>query len=525
MNRWQDFRERVFYDQHTGLTLDLSGIDTFPLLEDKMKTVFANMDALEMGAIANRDENRMVGHYWLRDPDLAPTFAIAEEIRQAKAEILSFARQVHEEGIFQNLLLIGIGGSSLGPAFVADALSKGKEDRMRLFLLDNTDPDGMDRIFSALEGQWEETLVLVISKSGGTVETRNGMEETKARYHNVTLSFPEHAVAITMKDSALDRLREKEHWLKSFPLWDWVGGRTSVLSPVGLLPLALLGADIDGLLAGAAASDRVTRQKAVGQNPAALLALAWHHLTGGKGGKEMVILPYKDRLSLFSRYLQQLVMESLGKEEDRKGNKVDQGIAVFGNKGATDQHSYVQQLLAGPANFFIVFLEVLAGRAGDSPIVGEESTSGDYLEAFLLGTGRALAAQRKDAITITIPQIDGYHIGVLLALFERTVGYYADLTDINAYHQPAVEMGKKSAGLMIELKNQLVDFLEARRGCSYTAPELAGLLQKENALSPLLEREEAPYYIFRILRYLAANQDGIDSEIGEKFIDTRFYCH
>ena len=128
------------------------------------------------------------------------------------------------------------------------------------------------------------------------------------------------------------------------------------MSCVGLLPAALQGLYIEGLLQGAKLCDEVTRSKDTSRNPAALLALSWHYATGGRGAKDMVILPYKDRLMLFSRYLQQLVMESLGKEKDLDGRVVNQGIAVYGNKGTTDQHAYVQQLREGVNNFFATFI-------------------------------------------------------------------------------------------------------------------------------------------------------------------------
>src|SRR5262249_43261696 len=149
---------------------------------------------------------------------------------------------------------------------------------------------------------------------------------------------PRHAVAITMPGSHLDHDAAEQRWLARFPMFDWVGGRTSVLSAVGLVPAALQGLDIDGLLAGAAACDEATRSHDPHGNPAALLALMWYHATGGKGKKDMVVLPYKDRLLLFSRYLQQLVMESLGKQLDLEGRRVEQGLSVYGNKGSTDQH-------------------------------------------------------------------------------------------------------------------------------------------------------------------------------------------
>ena len=176
---------------------------------------------------------------------------------------------------------------------------------------------------------------------GGTPETRNGMLLVADAYRKAGLDFTRHAVAITMPGSKMDQTAAAERWLDRFPMFDWIGGRTSVLSAVGLLPAALQGLDIDGLLAGAAACDEATRRHDVKTNPAALMALMWYHATGGKGLKDMVVLPYKDRLLLFSRYLQQLVMESLGKQLDLQGRRVDQGLAVYGNKGSTDQHAYV----------------------------------------------------------------------------------------------------------------------------------------------------------------------------------------
>ena len=160
-------------------------------------------------------------------------------------------------------------------------------------------------------------------------------------------------------DSNLDKFAVANHWLARFPMWDWVGGRTSETSAVGLLPMALQGFDVDAFLEGAMECDKITRINNVKVNPAALLALMWCYIGNDKGAKDMVILPYKDRLELISRYLQQLVMESLGKERDLDGNVVHQGIAVYGNKGSTDQHAYIQQLRDGLNNFFATFIEVL----------------------------------------------------------------------------------------------------------------------------------------------------------------------
>ena len=157
----------------------------------------------------------------------------------------------------------------------------------------------------------------------------------KKVYSDRNLDFATHAFAITGKSSKLEAIAEREGWLAIFPMRDWVGGRTSELSPVGLVAAALQGIDIRAMLEGAKTMDALTRKPSLKENPAALLAMAWYAAGHGRGEKDMVILPYKDSLLLFSRYLQQLIMESLGKEKDLDGNVVNQGIAVYGNKGST----------------------------------------------------------------------------------------------------------------------------------------------------------------------------------------------
>ena len=377
---WNRYQKYLCLVPSLDLSLDISRMSFddgfFARMSPALDRAYTDMDGLEHGDIANPDEKRMVGHYWLRDPRRAPTADLTAAIEHTLAEVKSFAAEVHAGRVkpptapgFSRVLSIGIGGSALGPMFVADALGQASSDKMQIHFLDNTDPEGIARVLTALQGRLGETLCLVISKSGGTPETRNGMLYARAAYQCAGLSFPSHAVAITGAGSHLDRQAEAEGWLRRFPMWDWVGGRTSETSAVGLLPAALQGLDIDALLAGAAACDEVTRSHDTKKNPAALLALMWYHATEGHGRKDMVVLPYKDRLLLFSRYLQQLIMESLGKRLDLLGKRVDQGLAVYGNKGSTDQHAYVQQLRDGVNNFFVVFLRVL--ESGGLPLLVE----------------------------------------------------------------------------------------------------------------------------------------------------------
>lgn len=502
---WNRFKTHCYQYPSLGVALDLSRVpfpdDFLAGIEPRMQQAFAAMAALEKGAIANPDEQRMVGHYWLRAPQLAPTPELAAEITGTLAAIKEFAAKVHQgeiagpAGKFRELLVIGIGGSALGPQLASHALGRqrGARDKLNVRFFDNTDPDGMDYVLKEIGSKLKQTLVLVISKSGGTAETRNGMLEAAAAFKAAGLDPTKHFVAVTGAGSKLDQLSQKEGWLARFPMWDWVGGRTSELCAVGLLPAALQGIKIDQLLAGAAAMDKLTRKPSLKDNPAALLAATWYFATDGRGSKDMVVLPYKDRLLLFSRYLQQLVMESLGKERDLQGNVVNQGISVYGNKGSTDQHAYVQQLREGVNNFFVTFIEVLKDRAGDSLEVEPGITSGDFLQGFYLGTRDALSEKDRASITLTIPDVSPRSLGMLIALYERVVGLYASLIGINAYHQPGVEAGKKAAGGVIALKLKLAAALQAAPGQAFTAEQLATQVGGD------------PELAFKILEHLAAN--------------------
>ena len=510
---WDRFQQYLLRHEQLGFSVDISRM-RFPdgflaKMEPLARRAFEQMKALEAGAMANPDEGRMVGHYWLRASQLAPTAEVRHEIESTKSAIEEFARNIHGAGMFTDLLLIGIGGSALGPQFVSDALGT-PEDAMRLHFFDNSDPEGMDRVLRHLEPRLEHTLTVVISKSGGTKETRNGMLEAQARYEKLGLHFAKNFVAVTGRGSELDTVAEKQGWLARFPMWDWVGGRTSVMSAVGLVPLCLQGVDTEDFLAGAAAMDEWTRTSETAKNPAMLLALMWHFAGNGRGAKDMVVLPYKDRLVLFSKYLQQLVMESLGKEFDLTGQRVNQGIAVYGNKGSTDQHAYVQQLRDGIPNFFVTFIEVRRGRAGKSLEVEPGVTTGDYLQGFLRGTRTALYEGGRDSITVSIPEVTPFHVGALIALYERAVGFYGSLVNINPYHQPGVEAGKKAATAVIELQLRARETLEKSVGRPQTAAELAGRLQAD--VEP----------VYHVLTHLAANDPFVRATRGTSPAEDRF---
>ncbi|QDV28694.1 Glucose-6-phosphate isomerase [Planctopirus ephydatiae] len=517
---WARYSTGLYRNEELGFSLDLSRVRMSPseqsAIAEMFPMAFSAMAQLEAGSIANKDEGRMVGHYWLRAPQLAPTPELEADILQAIFDVKAFCQAVHageilgHGGKFTDVLLIGIGGSALGPQFIATALAS-SHDKLHMSFFDNTDPDGIDLVLSSLASRLSTTLVVVVSKSGGTPETRNGMLEAQAAFQSAGIPFAPQAVAITQAGSKLDQTAQSEGWLKTFPMWDWVGGRTSVMSTVGLVPAALQGLDIDSLLEGAGQMDSLTRVPQVKENPAALLAMAWYHCGQGRGSKDMVLLPYKDRLALFSKYLQQLVMESLGKELDRKGQKVNQGIAVYGNKGSTDQHAYVQQLRDGLNNFFATFIEVLKDRQRDSIEVDAGVTSGDYLYGFYAGTRKALYESGRDSITITVNEVNAHSVGALIALYERAVGLYAELVNINAYHQPGVEAGKKAAAQILALQSQAVEVVVSNKA-SLTADEVAKLANASDVES-----------IYGILRHLAANPSrGIVRQPGKTPAEDRF---
>lgn len=499
---WATFSGLYHEYPEVGFTLDLSASGVTESVLESLSGPLAKaidaMVALEGGSIANPDEKRMVGHYWLRAPQLAPSPELTDRIEQTVDRIEQFAADIHSGKIstpeghrFDTVISIGIGGSALGPQLVEKALAHSRQP-MDVFFLDNTDPDGIETLLDMLgPDTLATTLVLVTSKSGGTPETLNGMLEVENAYISLGRHFGSHAVAITGDDSKLYHTAEQGEWLEIFPMEDWVGGRTSVTSAVGLLPAALGGVNIREFLRGAHDMDLVTRDFEPLRNPAALLAAAWYHIGEGKGSKDMVVLPYKDRLDLFSRYLQQLVMESLGKSLDRDGNRVESGIAVYGNKGSTDQHAYVQQLRDGLRNFFVTFIAVDKARRGSSVEIEEDVFTEDFLNAFFLGTRSALAEEGRPSLTLTIADVTAYHVSALIALFERAVGIYAELINVNAYHQPGVEAGKKAATSSLELQKLILHQLEKAQG-SLNVSEISAAVMAD-------DKEPLVFYLCRHL--------------------------
>ncbi|PYL36943.1 MAG: glucose-6-phosphate isomerase, partial [Verrucomicrobia bacterium] len=202
------------------------------------------------------------------------------------------------------------------------------------------------------------------------------------------------------------------------------------------------------------------------------------------------------------------VMESLGKEKDLDGKIVNQGIAVYGNKGSTDQHAYVQQLRDGVLNFFVTFIEVAKDRDRAAFEVENGVTSGDYLHGFLRGTRAALYEKERESITVSIAEANAFNIGALIALYERAVGFYGTLVNINAYHQPGVEAGKKAATRLLQLQHDVREKLSGETG--KTAEEIARAIDAD------------PEDVFHVLQHFASNDSRVQTAKGDEPSDDKF---
>ncbi len=501
-DKWERYCDLLFSDDSLGFWLDVSRMDIdkndLENFKSNYSKAFDSISRLENGAIANIDEGRQVGHYWLRNPKIAPTKEISDSISKEVSEISKFGTSILAGEItnshgkcYTDVFWIGIGGSGLGPLLIKESF---KQDNigLNIHFLDNVDPEGISHKLNSLIANIDTTLFVVVSKSGGTPEPLIGMEQAMKFVHDNNQNWETRAIAITSKGSKLDKLAISDSWLKIFDLPDWVGGRTSITGAVGLLPSVLVGANIDNFLDGASKMDTLTRVRDIKNNPAALLSLAWYKSGNGKGLRDMVVLPYRDRLEVFSRYLQQLVMESLGKKFDRDRKQVNQGIAVYGNKGSTDQHAYVQQLRDGVDNFFVNFIEILHDPAEIVEVNNKKP--GDYLSGFLQGTRSALTDGGRQNLTITFKSFNESSLGALIALFERAVSIYAELINVNAYNQPGVEAGKKAATNIINLQKEIEDLLDD--GIGRTLRDINEALSTDSIES-----------IYLILRKLSENSD------------------
>ena len=508
MNEWVERSQKyTLTDAASGFSISFAGMHfsdaDLAAMQPRFERAAREMIRLESGEIKNPDENRKVTHF--SDRIAYPRTGLFGEVEKFAAGIRSEEIKGGTGKSFEAVVVNGIGGSALGPQLMQFAingpywneLSRARRGgNLKIYFLDNTDSSGFADLLEVMDP--ERTLHLVISKSGGTQETRNNMIAMENFYASRGLNFSDYAVAITMKDSQLHCHAVENRWLAVLEMAESIGGRTSETSIVGHVPAALTGIDFAEFLRGACAMDEWTRESDYRRNPAYMLAAMWYIAGSGRGDRNMVIVPYSDRLILMSRYLQQLVMESLGKELDLDGRVVHQGINVFGNKGGTDAHAFIQQLNDGRNDFFATFIEVLKD-ARQVPVTPDVSM-GDYLHGFLEGLSAALRGKGREFIAIRIPELTVYQLGQLIALYERAVAVYAEFININAFHQPGVQAYKLAAKSVLALAGRVRNALAGMAGKRLDAAELAAAAGES----------EAEVEIGGLLDKMALNSDRVE---------------
>ena len=437
---WRDsMRIRVDYNNMMAARLGARGIADAEIdaLEPKLA---AAADAL----VSHRDSMK-----WRELPYNQE--AVVEQIEAVAADV---------RGRCENFVVLGIGGSALGPIAVHQALChlryndlpREKRGGPRLFVEDNIDPERMAALLDVID--IDQTVFNVITKSGGTSETMSQLLiVTNLLHERYGADISAHLIATT--DAAkgnLIKIAKREN-LTTFVVPDGVGGRFSELCPVGLLAAAVCGIDIRELLAGAAYMDGICNEPAVRKNPAYLLATL-QYIAMQRGMNISVLMPYADSLKYMADWYAQLWAESLGKRVDRSGRSVHVGQTPVKALGVTDQHSQVQLYTEGPFDKVVTFLGVERYRTetripqgyADIPDVSFLSghTQNELIKAEQSATAYALMKSGHPSNTITLPEVNAFTVGELLYLFEVMTAFAGELLDINAFDQPGVEEGKNA---------------------------------------------------------------------------------
>lgn len=360
---------------------------------------------------------------------------------------------------FDNILVLGIGGSALGGIAVTEALLKPywnlltpeqRNNYPRIFFLDNIDPDTMTALFDMLD--WKKTLVNVITKSGDTAETMSQFLVVKKRLEQeLGDDYRKNIVATTDQRTGILRQISEQEGYKTFVVPDDVGGRFSVFSAVGLLPFALVGLDIDEITNGIKDMDLALKNTDINENIAAQNALI-HYLMDTKLNKNLsVMMPYSSRLKYVSDWYVQLWAESLGKNEKLNGEHVHIGPTPIKALGATDQHSQIQLYNEGPNDKIITFIRVgefdntleipkIFEYTGIGYLGGK--TINNLMNAEADSTKVSLSDYARPTVTITLPKVNGYNVAQLLYMLEVKTAIAGELYNINTFIQPGVEQAK-----------------------------------------------------------------------------------
>ncbi len=360
---------------------------------------------------------------------------------------------------FENVLVLGVGGSALGGMAMSEALLKPywnilseeeRDNNPRIFFLDNIDPDQMCSLLNTLN--LEKTLVNVITKSGTTAETMaQYMIVANLLQEKLGDDYRKNIVVTTDKEIGLLRQLANQEGYKNFVIPDDVGGRYSVFSAVGLLPLALVGIDIDEIINGVKDMDLALKNTDIRHNIAAQCALIHYIYNTRKNKNILVMMPYSSRLKYVADWFVQLWAESLGKNIDNDGNKINTGLTPIKSVGVTDQHSQIQLFNEGPNDKIINFIRIeefdnnieipkIFEYTGIGYLGGK--TINQLFNAEADATKMALLDFSRPNITISLPKINGYYLGQLLYMLEVETAIAGALYNINAFDQPGVEQVK-----------------------------------------------------------------------------------
>ena len=367
--------------------------------------------------------------------------------------VKEFAAMV--DGRFDNVLVLGTGGSALGAKALSEALLKPywnlldkekRENLPRIFFLDNIDPDEINALLDILD--LKKTLVNVITKSGSTAETMGQFMIIKDRlYSELGDDYRKNVVATTDKQIGVLRQLANEEGYKTFVVPDDVAGRFSVFSAVGLVPLALVGIDIDEIIRGIKIMDLSLKNTDINKNIAAQNALI-HYLMDKKGKYISVMMPYSSRLKYVSDWYAQLWAESLGKEYDNAGNRINNRPTPIKALGVADQHSQLQLFNEGVFDKIVTFIRVEEfDNTVEIPKIFEYTgvnylggkTINNLINAEADATAATLSDYRRPNVTITLPKISEYYLAQLLYMFEMEVAILGELYNIDAFVQSSAE--------------------------------------------------------------------------------------
>lgn len=456
------------------------------------RELIKQMECMQQGAIMNRiegfqSESRPVLHTatraWVRDQDLHEEAAAIA--RHSKEEALRLAEFLYiARAKFSTLVQIGIGGSELGPKAMYFAMQGSCPSDKRIFFVSNIDPDNAAEVLREID--LEQTLVVVVSKSGTTLEPAANEELFRQAYQNKGLSIAEHFVAVTSQGSPMD---DKSRYLEVFHLWDSIGGRFSATSTVGgvVLGFAFGYEAFIEFLQGAAAIDAHALTPKMRENLPLLSAMLGVWNRNLLGYPTTAVIPYSTRLKYFTAHLQQCGMESNGKSISREGKEISFRTSpiIWGDVGTNCQHSFFQSLHQGTDIVPVEFIGFLHNQRGLDCVLSGSSSS-QKLFANLVAQSLALAQGRDNANSnkrfkgnrpssiLVAQQLSPRIAGSLLAFYEHKFAFQGFCWGINSFDQEGVSLGK-------ELATQIIGIMSGNAPVEF--PEARGMLRLFNVLT------------------------------------------